>query len=372
MHIAFLIHRYQPYGGLQRDFAQIVQHCLARGHRATLYSMAWQGPPIAGADLRILGRHGLTHPARNRHFVATIQQRLQCEPVDLVVGFNRMQGLDVYFAGDSCFDWKVRHQRGPWYRLWPRTRHYLAAERAVFGPQSATHSLLLTMQQQAQYAACYQTPQQRLHLLPPGATHPFADSRCRAAARAQLRPALQVSDQQTVLLFAASDFATKGLDRALRTLAALPDALLWVAGPGRIPRYQRLAADLGVADRVRFLGARDDMAALMQAADLLLHPARTEAAGLVLVEALCAGLPVITTAVCGHATHIAAAAAGQVLAEPFDQAALTAAVRAGLQLRQRQQWQAAAEAYRAHTPLRGLHQQAADHIETLAATRGLA
>lgn len=90
---------------------------------------------------------------------------------------------------------------------------------------------------------------------------------------------------------------------------------------------QRLAERSGVSADVIFTGPRDDVPRLLQAADLLLHPARTANAGTVLLEALVAGLPVLTTATCSYALHVDAAGAGVVLREPFRQAAFDLALR---------------------------------------------
>ena len=88
-----------------------------------------------------------------------------------------------------------------------------------------------------------------------------------------------------------------------------------------------LARNLGVAERVTWLGHREDMPQVMAAADLLLHPSRNDTTGTVILEGLVNGLPVIATAVCGYATHITAAGAGAVIAEPFKQSAFTAAIK---------------------------------------------
>jgi UDP-glucose:(heptosyl)LPS alpha-1,3-glucosyltransferase len=92
-----------------------------------------------------------------------------------------------------------------------------------------------------------------------------------------------------------------------------------VAGSGDPRRYARLARRLGVADHVVFLGPRDDVPRLLVAADLLVHPARRENTGTVLVEALACGLAVVASGICGYAPYIEQAQAGWVLPEPFDQ-----------------------------------------------------
>ncbi|MCC4119214.1 hypothetical protein LLG90_28195, partial [Aromatoleum toluclasticum] len=54
---------------------------------------------------------------------------------DRIVGFNKMPGLDVYYAADPCFEDKARRLRKPLYRYSPRYRHFSAYERAVFAPE---------------------------------------------------------------------------------------------------------------------------------------------------------------------------------------------------------------------------------------------
>src|SRR3546814_11074829 len=72
---------------------------------------------------------------------------------------------------------------------------------------------------------------------------------------------------------------------------------LWLAGEG--PRRRALmqqAARLGLGDRVRFLGWRDDVAALLRAADVFLCPSRHEPPGNVVIEAWAHGTPVVAAA----------------------------------------------------------------------------
>jgi len=107
-------------------------------------------------------------------------------------------------------------------------------------------------------------------------------------------------------LVVGSGFRVKGLDRAIRSLSELDDATrahtrLVVVGQNRPTEFAMLARKLGVSERVHFLGGRHDVFDWLLASDLLVHPARSEAAGMILLEALTAGLPVLATDVCGYA-----------------------------------------------------------------------
>ena len=94
----------------------------------------------------------------------------------------------------------------------------------------------------------------------------------------------------------------KGLDRVIEALALAPGAQLLAAGLDLTKRGVRQALAqaerLGCADRVQLLGKMDDAALdrLFTACDLLVHPARLDVTGTVIVEALGVGMPVIVTA----------------------------------------------------------------------------
>jgi 1,2-diacylglycerol 3-alpha-glucosyltransferase len=101
----------------------------------------------------------------------------------------------------------------------------------------------------------------------------------------------------------------KNIDFILRALAlirrARPDVLLVIAGEGpALAHTRRLARKLGIADHVLFVGylARDgELLDCYRAADLFVYASRTETQGLVLLEALALGVPVVSTAVMGTA-----------------------------------------------------------------------
>lgn len=137
----------------------------------------------------------------------------------------------------------------------------------------------------------------------------------------------------------------KGFDVLLRALALLPGAHLSLAGEGpERAALQRLAAGLGVADRVAFLGWREDAGALLAACDLFVCPSRHEPLGNVVLEAWSAARPVIAAAAQGpselirdgetgilvpkEAPEPLAAAIAGLLADPARAAMLGAAGRA--------------------------------------------
>jgi UDP-glucose:(heptosyl)LPS alpha-1,3-glucosyltransferase len=324
MRLAFCLFNYFPYGGLQRDFIRIARACLGLGHSVEVFTMRWDGPVEPGLTLHTLPVRGWQNHNRRLNFVKRLQPQLQTGQYDLIVGFNKMPGLDIYYAADTCYQAKARQQRGFLYRLTKRYRATVAFEDAVFAAHQSTKILLISPQQQQVFMHYYQTAPERFHLLPPGIDKnriapPDADT-----LRAKLRSTLGLYAQDFLLLMVGSGFRTKGLDRTLYALAALPGEMrrhtqLYVIGKDNAKPFQDLARKLGVIDSVKFLGGRDDVPRYLQAADLLLHPAYNENTGTVILEALAGGLPVVTTAECGYAHYVTAAQAGVVMPAPFNQ-----------------------------------------------------
>jgi glycosyltransferase involved in cell wall biosynthesis len=152
-----------------------------------------------------------------------------------------------------------------------------------------------------------------------------------AAARTRLRHSLNVPDDAVLVVQVGRLDTGKGhptLLDALTRLAANPSWRCWIVGGQQRPDEQRYLDSLKAAahvlgDRVAFLGERRDVPALLQAADLFCHPnAAPEAFGIVFVEALQAGLPVVTSEI-GGAAEIVDPTCG-ILLPALDPAALAA------------------------------------------------
>lgn len=365
MKLAFCLPKYFPYGGLQSNFLRIALACQAQGCRIDVYTLAWAGPVPDGFTVHIIPVRARQNHNRNAEFITTVTPALR--GYDSVVGFMKMPGLDFYYAADPCYRSKIQTQRAWFHRLSARYRTFAALEDAVFRADGDTEILILTDAEQANYQSCYATPPSRFHLLPPGIARDRRVPPDAAAQRAALRAAFNLGENDLLLLAVGSGFRTKGLDRTLRALAALPPDLLrrtwlYVVGEGKTEAYRWLARWLNVSERVRFLGGRDDVPRLLLGADLLVHPARTENTGNVLLEALVAGLPVLTTANCGYAFHVEHAAAGQVLPLPFRQQSLTQALAELLISPQRPQYGANGIRYGRLTDLYSRPQVAAELI----------
>lgn len=120
----------------------------------------------------------------------------------------------------------------------------------------------------------------------------------------------------------------KDLGSLLAAAAQVPDATFLIAGEGEERgRLETTARELGLAGRVRFLGFRGDIPALLAACDLFVLPSRFEGLPLAVLEAMAAGRPVVATRIGGMDEAVVDGHTG-VLVPPGDPAALASAIRA--------------------------------------------
>ncbi|MEI5583922.1 MULTISPECIES: glycosyltransferase family 4 protein [unclassified Agromyces] len=117
--------------------------------------------------------------------------------------------------------------------------------------------------------------------------------------RAAGRAGVGLSDDLVLAVFVGHEFERKGLPLVLEALGAAPHVGLVVVGgtSSMIRQARALAERRGVADRVAFVGSRPDVVPFYHAADLFVLPSHYESSGLVFLEALACGLPVIATPV---------------------------------------------------------------------------
>lgn len=364
MTLAFCLYKYFPYGGLQRDFLRIAEACVNRGHQVVVYTLNWEGERPDWLEVVVAPVRAVSGIKKYQKFSQWLSLQLQHSPVDGVVGFNKMPGLDVYYCADPCFEYKSQHLRGWWYRFSGRYRHFSRYEQAVFNPGQNTAILMISEVQRDLFKRYYHTEDSRMTMLPPGISRDRCAPENAEEIRQQFRDEYQLNDD-TLLLQVGSGFRTKGVDRSLIALASLSPDLrnrtrLFVIGQDDPSGYLSQAKDLGVEQQVRFFSGRDDIPRFLLGADLLVHPAYAENTGTVILEAIVAGLPVLVTNVCGYARYVSEADAGTIV--PSDQAVINNKLKEML-LKDRSQWRQNAINFSKHADIYDMPIKAADIID---------
>lgn len=151
--------------------------------------------------------------------------------------------------------------------------------------------------------------------------------RFEQAAPPGLRAELGGGPDRPLVLTAARLDEQKGHPVLLRAAAALPEADFVLAGEGpERGSLEALAAELGIADRVRFLGYRSDIPQLLAACDIFALPSLYEGSSLAVLEAMAARRPVVSSAIGGTDELIDDGGDGLLVA-PGDADGLASALR---------------------------------------------
>jgi glycosyltransferase involved in cell wall biosynthesis len=304
MRLALITHKFVRGDGQGRVNYELARAALAAGH--TVWLLASEvAPELASNPLaRVvhIGVKGLpTALLQNQLFACRSTLWLWRHRGELdVVHANGFVGWSTADVNSSHFvhaawihcqqhTWRVRRDLYGLYQLlysfsgkWLERRAYRRARCVVAVSEQVRHELL-----EIGLAG------ERLCVIQNGVdTEEFAPGKVS-------RDALGLPDGKLMLFIGDIKTPRKNLDTLLRAMTRVRDAGLVVVGSLSGSPYPRLARDLGLDNRVTFLGFRRDIPQLMHAADLFVFPSRYEACSLVLLEAAASGLPIVAARATG-------------------------------------------------------------------------
>ncbi len=311
--IGFVRRGYSASGGAEAYLKRLAQGVQAAGHEARLFTTeAW--PPNEWSFGPITRLPGQT-PAQ---FADALQELRPASDCDVVMSLERVWQCDVFRAGDGVhrawlerrarFDSVIRKMKSVFNQ---KHRGILRLEESLFAHGGARRVIANSQMVKDEIVRLYGYPAGEVHLVYNGVP-------CAALAavglekRKPARDSLGLKADEIAVLFVGSGWARKGLRFALRTVEAcgIPQMKLLVAGRGNRSKYRSRAA--------KFLGVVEDSPALYAAADIFLLPTIYDPFSNACLEALAAGLPVITTRANGFSEIIEDEKHGSILEQPDD------------------------------------------------------
>lgn len=363
--VAFLTRRFGArFGGAEAYAENVVAHLKAT-HDIHIFCQHWDSSLTDVPYTQLPFRAGLPRWANLVDFAR------RCAP--LVAGYDVVHSHENAWVGDvqGVHVMPVRyarlHERASWGRTlstWtsPRWLAYLLLERLRFAPRAGRRLVAASDLIAQQIATSYGTVAP-VSVITPGVRLPGAlNDEARRIARVEL--GIDGDSNLIHCLLIANDPERKGLDAILRAMTTL-DArfrLMVVGGEAGVPqRVRELAVAAGVAGRVRAWPARSHVAPFYAAADICLHPTLRDAFGMVPLEAMAHGVPVVLSGEpwCGFARYVQPEQDALVLPDPTDATHLAACIvriaqdatlraqlhTAGLALAARFDWANIAQAY---------------------------
>ncbi|QDT36163.1 glycosyltransferase family 4 protein [Stratiformator vulcanicus] len=350
MNIALVLDSFDPgRGGVEQWTAQFARQLLSRGHEVHIVAESCTNDVATNRESTI-----------RFHQIPTTKNRVDRADAaaDLLRTVDQQIGLDVIH--DMGLGWycdvlqphggsrKAAERRNlelapKWIRpakrglssLLPRYRDFNALNEKQYGSKTndrgQSRIIALSKRVKAELINDYDVDARRIDLIYNGVDTQRFSPALRVSQGARWRTRLLADDDDCLFLIVAHNLQLKGLPTLIRALAriapASPQAKVVVAGGKRTEPYRRLAESLGVIDRVQFLGPVDDAAPLYAAADVYVQPTFYDPCSLVVLEALAAGVPAITTARNGVAELISSSIDGYVVDDPGDDRVLAERMR---------------------------------------------
>jgi UDP-glucose:(heptosyl)LPS alpha-1,3-glucosyltransferase len=329
-------------GGAETYIGDLARRLARDGHAVHLYACRWDAAALPAST----HFHRLEAPAGPRflrpwRFGAACAAALKNAHHDASIGFDKTWGQDILYPQGGLHAASAAHNRlkfsnggertlaaiGKWFD--PAAWSFARLERKQYIGPNRPLVIVNSRMVQRHFEEFYSISKESVRVVYSAIDAQRFAAEDRLKRRHEERQRWGASPDDTVGLFVAMNYRLKGLAPLVRAAARVPrdrPFKLAVVGHPKFGAYRRLAARLGVADRIAFLGHRGDPKDAYFAADFLVHPTFYDPCSLVALEALACGLPVITSRFNGAAELLTPPADGLVIDDPHDAAALAGAM----------------------------------------------
>ncbi len=331
--VAVVVPKYGLVGGGERFVLEVTERIAQTGRfEIHVFANRWraaEGSPVMFHKVPLIRFPRFLRPLS---FAWSAKRLIRREAFDLVHSHDRIFRADV--ASLHC----VPH--AGWVRDIRRKRPSLfdhaqiAVERRMMASGADTEFLPVSNLAMDTFRQAYGDPLPgRWTVVPPGVDADRFGAPDRGACRAEIRARHGIGESEFLLLFVGMNFEVKGLGAIISAVAKAgrerPEAgvKLLVVGRGDEEKYRQLARSLGAEDAVRFAGTvTGGLERYYRAADLFAMLSGFDTFGMVVLEAMAAGLPVVVSPMVGAKDLVEEGANGFVTASPDDDATLTRAI----------------------------------------------
>ena len=278
--LALTMPRLSRYGGAESFAWRLAEVLAARGHEVDFICARCETEPPAGVNPVVVGRFGGLRLVKTLWFAWRADRLTGEGGYDLVFGMGNTVNQDILRIGGGSISkfWQLSK------RAWPAgfPRWFKMLRRRLAPANWVIHLLDAARMRRTPKIVCVShlvrdwVVEAHPHLDPSAIevvyNRPDLDRFPRVSEedRQRLREQAGITPDRVVIGTAATNFALKGVRPLIQALARLPEHFeLHVAGGRNPQKYQHLARELGVEDRVRFLGKVDDMVAFYGRTDSL-------------------------------------------------------------------------------------------------------
>ncbi len=338
MRIAFITNDVNHQGGPAKVTAALVER-LCEDHQVSVFSHT-----IEGIDLSKIKHHRVPAIMRPK-FLSYISFLSSSTIILAVLSLFRKRDFDIIHGYVCAFSTNVitshfcekeglRLERSniiemPHKSIWQKLKvldhsiyRRLAAfvEGVIIGRDSPKALIVVSQSMKREFIRHYGNAAKNIIVIPNGVDTLRFHPTNRLLYRGQIRQEHGVSRSDPLLMFAGGDWERKGVLHIMEALSLVqrPDVKLFICGSGDEKFYGQLAELKQVRDRIIFVPHSSNLWEYYAASDIFVLPTLYEPFGLVIVEAMASGLPVITSRVAGAADIIIDGVNGLLLSSPSD------------------------------------------------------
>ncbi len=350
--LAFVHRRYGVDGGTERFLESLTRRLGQRGHEVDVWASSVD-PRFARTKVatfrRLPGGGGFAGSALLWLFAAMRVRRADYEGV---VHMGRTGPLDVYRAGGGChrtwFELLLAKAESGWarFRLKASPGHLLRLRHERRALRRGGQFVVPSERARQDLIAAYGAEAEHVRVLHNGVDLDRFHPKGRQLFFEEIRASLGLPPEEMVLLFVGSDWWRKGLDTVFRAVAQLDEReelrILVLGDDKRRADFEALAQQLGLRDRVSFVSLHPWPEKVYAACDVMVLPTRHDPFANVTLEALAAGLPVVTSRTNGAVEAIRENPALSIVDDPNDADGFAEALRGQLRTEGIQERRAAA------------------------------
>jgi UDP-glucose:(heptosyl)LPS alpha-1,3-glucosyltransferase len=332
--IALAIEHFSPYKGGAESYAVSLASTLARnGWTIHLFGLSWDGEPPTALFHRMKIPRFLPSWAKMLYFALKHKKMVESQYFDVILGFGNTVYMNVYQSHGGVHRFstirKIHAETNKILRLIKRllillslkdkVRHWI--ESAPFRVNPTPTIIAISQMVRSDMASFYGINEEEIQLIYNGVDTEKYNVGTRERMRGPIRQQLSISEDHIAFLFVSYDLKKKGIVPLIKATAELKEAgvhnmKVLVVGEQPYRSVLRLVSRLGLKDLVSFMGPTTKPEEYYANCDVLILPTYYDACSLVVIEAMCCGLPVITTEFNGAAGIISNGKEGYVLPHP--------------------------------------------------------
>ncbi len=329
-------------GGAETSTQQFIHHLMDAGVELHVFTRS-RPSPTPGMNVHSINGAAMTRTRRSMTFAHRVERQLLSSSFDVVHAISPCRFADIYQPrGGTVAETIARNiaTRAPGAprrlkryaaRFNLRQRYVLALERRLFGADAGPAVVAISDYVVRQLKDHYGLADERIHKVYNGVDPDPADAGLRAHDREAIRREFRVADDDLLVLSVAHNFRLKGVHCWMEALAGMvskgvDNIRSLVIGRGETHAWHRLAGRLGLGDVLTFVGPSDRVRRFYRAADVVVHPTFYDPCSRVVLEAMVAGVPCVTTRWDGASEIVSDGENGFVLDDPRDTAELSRCV----------------------------------------------